>query len=573
MDKKSILAFLLIFIILILTPYIQRMFGPPAPEISRERIYQDSTDVSRDTLPGRERPVAEETEPELRPEEQTRPDEIGFQSLRDVQEEEVVIENQLYTGIISTKGATIKSWVLKSYPKHDDLHVNLINNNKRGNLSLEFLSIEDKILNFSEFGFLPEELDSENGRYYVDVENRQKTVTFTLNLGNNRRIEKIFTFYPDTYEFDMTIRLVGLSDLFGSRSYYVTWGSGLAFSERDPNTESMAAKSYALLGAELEKLDAGGKTEEQTKKFTGDTKWIAVNNKYFTSTVIPEETNGIGAVLQGVLEKKTGQPDHKEYKASLEMAYSMEYVHENKFTVYLGPLSYENIKSFGVNLEKMMDFGWKYLRPLSKLIYHSLVNLHKLIPNYGIVIIIFAIILNILLYPLTMKSYKSMKEMQTLQPKLMELKEKYKSDPQRLNKETMKLYKEHGVNPMGSCLPMVLQMPVFFSLYPVFRSSIEFRRAEFMLWINDLSSPDTIAHLPFSLPLYGDAINVLPIIWVVTMFFSQKMTMKDPKQKFMVYFMPIMMLLIFNRLSSGLVLYWTVFNLLSVAQRRITKID
>jgi YidC/Oxa1 family membrane protein insertase len=135
----------------------------------------------------------------------------------------------------------------------------------------------------------------------------------------------------------------------------------------------------------------------------------------------------------------------------------------------------------------------------------------------------------------------------------------------------MRLYKEHKVNPLGGCLSLLLQMPVFFALYPVLYSTIEFRAAPFIWWISDLSQPDTIYQLSFSLPIYGDKINVLPVIWTISMFFQNFMTMKDPKQKFMVYLMPIFMLLIFNRLPSGLVLYWTVFNIFSMLQQFLVR--
>jgi YidC/Oxa1 family membrane protein insertase len=187
------------------------------------------------------------------------------------------------------------------------------------------------------------------------------------------------------------------------------------------------------------------------------------------------------------------------------------------------------------------------------------------------VIILFSILVKVVVYPLTKKSYKSMKEMSNVQPLLTELREKYKTDPQRLNKETMKLYKEHGINPLGGCLPMLLQLPLLGALFIVFRSTIQLRGASFIPgWIDDLSSADTIFTLPFSLPLYGDQFNILPILMAVTMIFQSKMTMQDPKQKAMVYIMPIFMLLIFNQFPSGLNLYYTMFNVLTIIQQKFT---
>ena len=162
-----------------------------------------------------------------------------------------------------------------------------------------------------------------------------------------------------------------------------------------------------------------------------------------------------------------------------------------------------------------------------------------------------------------------MKDMQKIQPLMTEIREKYKDEPQRMNSEMMKLYKEHGVNPVGGCLPMILQMPLLIALFIVFRSTIQLRGAMFIPgWITDLSQPDTLFMLPFSLPMYGDQFNLLPILMALTMIFQSKMTMQDPKQKMMVYVMPIFMLVIFNRFPSGLNLYYTLFNLLTIIQQK-----
>jgi YidC/Oxa1 family membrane protein insertase len=166
---------------------------------------------------------------------------------------------------------------------------------------------------------------------------------------------------------------------------------------------------------------------------------------------------------------------------------------------------------------------------------------------------------------------QSMKEMQKLQPKIEELRKKYQNDPQRLNTEQMKLYKEHGVNPMGGCLPLLLQMPILIALFTVFRTTIELRHAPFIWWITDLSAPDTIYTLPFSIPIYGQHVNVLPIIMALSTILQQKMTSSsstNPQQKMMTYMMPIMFFFMFNQFPSGLNLYYTLFNLLTVAQQK-----
>ena len=229
----------------------------------------------------------------------------------------------------------------------------------------------------------------------------------------------------------------------------------------------------------------------------------------------------------------------------------------------MGPMDYETLKAMDVKLDRLMNFGMPLIKVFSIPFYYALQALHKVVGNYGWAIIIFAIVIKVILYPLTRKSFKSMKAMQALQPKIQALQEKYKGDPQKLNQETMKLYKEEGVNPMGGCLPMLLQMPILIALFNLFRTTIMLRQAPFLM-IKDLSAPDAL------IPLAG-GINILPILMGVTMIIQQKMTVTDPKQKMMAYMMPIMFLFFFYRVSAGLNLYYLIFNLVTIAQEMIVK--
>ena len=189
---------------------------------------------------------------------------------------------------------------------------------------------------------------------------------------------------------------------------------------------------------------------------------------------------------------------------------------------------------------------------------------HQFIPNYGLIIVLFAIVIKIIVYPLTHKTYESAAKMQEVQPKITALRDKYKNDNQRLSRETMKLYKEEGVNPLGGCLPLLLQMPIFISLYNLFGKTIVLRQAPFILWIQDLSLPDELL-------IGGFGLHVLPLLMAGSMFIQQKMTMKDPKQAMLVYMMPVMMIFIFWSMSSGLVLYWTIFNVLTIGQQLLVN--
>jgi len=211
--------------------------------------------------------------------------------------------------------------------------------------------------------------------------------------------------------------------------------------------------------------------------------------------------------------------------------------------------------------------GWSVIRPISRITLAFMLFLHRFIPNYGLVILVISLLTKLLFYRLTNKSLKSMKDMQKIQGQVSALREKYKNDAQKLQKETMALYKKEGVNPMGGCLPMLLQMPVFIALYSVLRSTIELRQAPFVWWINDLSQPDVLANLPFSIPFLGTTLSLLPLLMGVSMYVQQKMSTADPRQKAMTVMMPVLFTFFFYRLPSGLVFYWLVNNVLSIGQQ------
>ncbi len=240
------------------------------------------------------------------------------------------------------------------------------------------------------------------------------------------------------------------------------------------------------------------------------------------------------------------------------------------FQIILTPIDYKILKSYNKELELTMRFPLDFIvRPIAQyFIIPFFLFLHSFIPNYGIVIIIFAIVLKILLNPLTKKQMESMKRMGKLSPKINEIRERYKDDPNKANAQIMKLYKEEKINPAGGCLPLLLQLPILYALFAVFRSTIELRQAHFFWWIKDLSTPDVIFTLPFKIPLFGiNQIAGVATLMGITMFIQQKMTVTDPKQKMMVYLMPILLTFLFYSFPSGLNLYYFVFNLLSIIQQ------
>jgi YidC/Oxa1 family membrane protein insertase len=294
--------------------------------------------------------------------------------------------------------------------------------------------------------------------------------------------------------------------------------------------------------------------------------WAAVKSQFFTMVLTPA-TNAAAVAYQRIdlippLGWKGKQPPHG-LCASLESIPTSvvgDMVDTYEFTYYAGPKEYERLVALGKGQEEIMQFG--FWGVISVALLKSMKFFYNVVPNYGVVIILITIIIKILFWPIQAKSIKSMKQMQKFQPLMQKLREKYKDDAQRMNAEMMKLYKEHKINPFAGCLPMLVQIPVFFALFTMLRSAVELRGAAF-LWIKDLSHPDTILHV------LGFPLNPLPLLMGASMIWQMKLTPQtgDPKQQQMMLFMPVVFLFICYNMASGLVLYWTVQQLLSIAQQ------
>ncbi|HIA30774.1 MAG TPA: membrane protein insertase YidC [Candidatus Marinimicrobia bacterium] len=555
MDRNTIAAFLFIAIILILYPlYLEiitpEKIKPPGDNIqtsSRYEILTENTTEKIETenaeaMAGRRYTVYDSP----------------------AEEKNITINSNLYQAIISSiGGGSIVSFKLKHHLLKNDSTVNLIDDKNKRNLYLSFISIDgDPIV-------LKKPWETDASLRKIDVTEKSETIIFQQKViynDQNYLIEKRLTFHPNSYSIDMFLDLSELSDIIHLGNYAVTWSGGLPQTENNPKDELtwfggyvyQAGKPYAF-----EKLSSGIKDDPSYwGRVSGNTDWIAVRSKYFVSALIPETGTGPVEINLGKASDNQNVYNYKAHFQANEPG--------SRLSLYLGPLEYKRIKDLDVGLSSIMNFGIAPIRPISKGVLWLLKFLHQFIPNYGLVLVLFSVFVKILVYPLTKKSYQSTKEMQAIQPLVAELKEKHKKDPTKLNKATMKLYKEHGVNPLGGCLPLLLQMPLLFALFQVFRSTIELRNAPFVFWINDLSGPDIVYNLPFSLPIYGDHIAVLPLIMGITMFLQQKMmpTQASGQQKFMSYFMTGFFILLFNNFPSGLNLYYTLFNVFTILQQK-----
>jgi len=554
-DKRTVLAFVLIGVILLLWMYLFPPTPPPPSQApvtrSKSAAEPESSKVQPEELRGGQA-------------ESIHPAEVnaalsGKQWVGQGRPQEIVFSTDLYEASLTSQGGGVRRWSLKRFFGAEGKPVQLVGGDGLGNLAIRLVTTAGDTFDTGQVVWKVEQ-----ERRFTSGADSVASIAFTLELGVGRAIRKEYTFYRDRYSFDLRVEMVGLQGDVADKKHRLVWNSGLAITEPNVAEDMSYSKAYALLGKDLEEWQVKAQGVAHRER-TGNARWVATRTKYFAVALIPKG-DGLGAEFLGQGIPVGDQQLWRKYSVAIVMPYTQAQV-KNEFTVYIGPLDYDIVKRYGVGLEQMMNFGWKIIQPISIFILWSLKAMHRFISNYGVVVVLFSILVKVVLYPLTYKSYVSMKKMQELQPLLLELRERHKGDPQRLNRETMKLYKEHGVNPMGGCLPVLLQMPVLYALWIVFRTTIEFRQAKFVWWIKDLSAPDTIFVLPFSLPLYGNTVNVLPILMGITMFIQNKMTMKDPKQKMMVYFMPIFFTLIFNTFPSGLNLYYALFNLLSIGQQ------
>ncbi len=547
MDKRTIIGFIFIGLIIILYPlYMEWVTGEkrvPEPPVRPQTEVDTSRRIPSPAEERKEIPPAEFESESL----SLTPEDIL------VEEKTVKVETELYTAEFSSKGGVLKSFTLKEYQHFDGGDIQLLPlDQARSALNVVF---PDSNISLESFNF-----QVDRDQIVLDERNTTGTINFTLTTQSGVQIIKRFNFINGRYDFELELEIKGLSQLDMGRKYLLGWASGLNSSEKNRGEDLGYFSAYSMMGTEL----------SETKKFhqpkgaevgilqevaSGETRWVATRTKYFVAAMVPLSRKGMGFSASGRRSFAfTGeeQIETKRIDVFLEMPFEKTHTLKDTFMVYVGPLDYRILKSYRLGLDRMVNLGWKIIRPFSIAILWIFVNLQKIIPNYGLVIILFTILMKGAFHPLTRKSTRATLKMAELQPKLAQLKEKFKKDPARLNKETMKLYKQSGVNPLGGCLPLLFQMPVFYGLFVVFRSTIELRGAKFVLWLTDLSQMD---------PFY-----VLPIIMAGTMFWQQKITIRDPKQAMLVYFMPILFFFFFFKFPAGLTLYWTMFNILSLIE-------
>ncbi len=468
----------------------------------------------------------------------------------------VIIETNKYIVKLTTFGGGPVSLLLKDYTYRNGELIEMIPNAKFATPTLSFAG---GTYNTSQTTFTS---TLQPGTY--DATSGEISVTYQYVKEDGSAIKKHYHFFPNRYDYELDIELVDPQKMGLTGKYTLIWNTPLGVTEPQPQADYKAMDALTYQGGSLEKLN-DFEDKKLKQSLDGNTEWAGVRSKYFSAVLIPKNRNADAVSANGVINTvttKDGMLDERLITVGLDMPFANVVSMTDSFTVFVGPLDYNMMADYNENLEKIMNIGttpfvgW-IIKIFAVPIMWLLPKMYEFVPNYGLVIILFAFFVKIVTLPLSMKSFKSMNAMKVVQPQLEEVKKKYGKDPQRMQKETMKLYKEHGVNPISGCLPMLPQMPLFFALFAVFRSTILLRDAPFVWFINDLSRGASS---------YTDPYMFLVLIMVTAQFFSQKLTMGASTQqnKAIGYIMPLFMGWAFHSFASGLVLYWTCFSVFSL---------
>ncbi len=557
MDKKTIPLIIILGLVIVFYYPILEFLGiykapPPQPKTEQTTTAPDTTTHLAVPLPDTTRELSTETGTKVAP----KPPEPAAELAADtIKADSLTIETNKYTVIMSSHGGGPVSMKLKEYDYRNDGPIEMLPYAAAATPDARFAG---ETFSTSKIAYTsnlrPGEYDATHDTLEVD---------YTYVGANGGTIVKKYLFYPDTYHYDLAITVDSTSALGFERRYTLLWNTPLGVTEPVAANDYKSMEAITMQGGSRDAL-TDYKDNVLNESVDGSTSWVGLRSKFFATALIPRNREGDAAVARGNKQNVAtpeGKVEERDITAGIVMPFAGVEQFTDSFTVYVGPLDYLAMAKYNVDLEAMLDIGTMpffgvILKPFAIAVMWLLPKLHDVIPNYGLVIIIFAIAVKLITLPLSMKQFKSMQGMKDIQPKLEELKKQYKKDPQGLQRETMKLYKSHGVNPMSGCLVMLPQMPLMIAMFRVFQATILLRNEPFVWFINDLSRGASGLTDPYI---------ILVLFMVGTQLLSSVLTMSGgQQQKAFIYVFPIVIGFMLYSLPSGLILYWTVFSLLSL---------
>jgi len=542
MDRKTLIGFLLIGLILLLWPTYLELLSPSKPQ---EKATNETV-VIEDVI---EKYSGESAKKDVSPN-------INIEVV------ETTVNGGLYSAKVSSLGGgSIVSFEIKDHLKKSEASLNLVDRSNEENLVISFIDqsgdvvVLDKgwVYSGPEKHTLSEENPSTSLLY-------QKTV-----LG--KRVTKKLIFNHNSYVVTVETSLREIKDLTLDQKYTISWVGGLPQTEGSQDAMFMeglisqagSIDSYRVGSAGL----FGGSSldiERDSKQYVGQSEFVGYRTKYFGIFFVPQKSD---------LVEITKYSTNERVGVDLGVVQDINF---EKTDLFFGPLDYSAVSSLGVGLEKKI-LGWQWLSSVSWLVYTIMIFLHGLVPNYGVVVVLFAILIKLVTYPLMAKQLRSSKKMQEISPELNRIKTKYKNNPTLQQQKIAALFQQNKINPLAGCLPLLIQMPVLMAVFLVFRNTIEFRGESFLLWINDLSAADTLFYVG-SIP-----VNILPFLMSISMYYTMKMSTasqpaggdpaQEATQQMMKYMFPGMMFFLFYSFPSGLNLYYFCFNLMQIAQQKI----
>lgn len=599
MDRNSIVGILLIFTILIVFSIINK---PSKEQVEAARHRQDSiaqVEALREQQAEQER---QNIVPALQEEEaltdtiasdrklQEKVDQFGiFGNAAIGAQDFFTLENNLMKITFTNKGGKIYSVELKNYQTHDSLPLILFDGDE-SLFGLNFFA-QNRIINTDQLFFAPafenksiviqgpEVRKGNEGRLKFNEDNPgdKESISFRLEVAPGKFMDYIYTLEYNSFLVEFDINIQGLNQYIASNQNYLnfTWGFDVPRQER-PSTfgeDRYTNITYKFFQDDVDNLSQSKSDEENLNTRV---KWIGFKQLFFSSTIIADEA------FQNAFIRSERFEEHPDYLANFYAEISIPYQgsanEQMNMQFYFGPNHYQTLRQYKIDLERQVDLGYAIVRPVNRYLIIPTFNfLRKYIDNFGIIILLLTIFIKTLLFPFTYKSYISQAKMRALKPEVDELNKKYGNDkPMEKQQATMALYKKAGVNPMGGCLPMLLQFPILIAMFFFFPTSIELRQESF-LWAHDLSTYDSILDLPFSIPFYGDHVSLFVLLMTITTILSTRLnqqatsTQGMPGMKTMMYLMPIMFLFILNNYSSGLSYYYFLANVITIGQTYIIR--
>lgn len=558
---------------------------PPKVEEVEKPSERTATQDSMDAAYAAEQPVTQTTESETR--EQASPEQMGaFSGTANGEDKLLTLENELLELAISTKGGHIHSATLKDYKTYDQKPLMLFTG-EEDIFTFHFFagnrSISTEQLYFTPY-FNGRPLDENNAPAISADETATLAMRAYTDIHSPERpsyIEFLYTLRGEDYMIDFDLNFVGTKEVIATNTSFITLDWQIKMPRKEKNRENEQNNStvfYRYMHDEVSKLR---ETRDATDRLQTSVEWISFKQQFFSAVLIAPQ-----GFMNADISSRAAEEDDTEFlkhaAASISIPYDPRQDNSFPMQMYLGPNHYRTLRSYELDLERQIPLGWGFF-------LMSWINRYAVIPvfnflssfnlNYGIIILILTVLLKIVLIPIAFKTYISQAKMRVLKPEIEEIGKKFPKKEEAMKKQqaTMALYKKAGVNPMAGCVPMLLQLPILLALFRFFPASIELRQEAF-LWADDLSSYDSILDLPFTIPFYGDHVSLFTLLMTVSTIFytrqnSQMMgsSQQMPGMKTMMYFMPVMLMGIFNNFASGLSYYYFLANVITFGQMYLFK--